>query len=153
MKSGNPAASFREEIEMAPLDQFIIPQGWNVMDWHAPHRNGTGVIPRNGFKKHGTLTIRLASPVTEEICNLSWGNDLGESCSIKDLPFHNAAGRLKSRGPILVTFGEETALVEVTLFIREETNELIGEFTDVEVDGNKGTFIAEANPPVDGKPA
>jgi hypothetical protein len=140
-----------KEIEMA-IEDFA--RQWYQVKWKPGP--GPGPIPLHAFKNNGTLliAIRLTPVGGTPACDISWEDANENPCSIKALPFHKAQGTLQA-SDITVQFrtpagGENPVRLEATLQIKN--GQLIGTLGPRgDQDANTGTFIADANPPEEGK--
>jgi hypothetical protein len=121
---------------------------WHNVSWIPPT---SGPIPRNGFKDRSTLLISIRpTPLGgTPSCDIAWQNSADESCAMS-LPLQD--GSLKS-GSVPVKFGGLALDCKVTITL--EGHQIKGILrptlaSDFPIDGNTGTFIADANPPNDG---
>ncbi len=120
---------------------------WHNVSWVPPT---LGPIPRNGFKDRGTVSITILSTPLDgtQACDIAWQNSADEECSMS-LPLQD--GSLK--GSVSVKFGGSAVDCRVTVTL--EGHQIKGVLkpstaSHPSIDGNTGTFIADANPPNDG---
>jgi len=135
---------------MAKFEDFV--REWYITDWQI---EGSGPIPRGGFAL-GTLNIVApiaTSPGTPKAADLAWRNEGGQDCVLRGISFKEEDGTLHDP-KILVYFGglSHPITVAVTLAIGKG-GVLRGQFqhSGPPQDGNTGTFIADADPPSDGR--
>ena len=135
---------------MAKFEDFV--KEWYITDWQIA---GSGPIPRGGFAR-GSLSITApiaTSPGVSKVADLAWKNEGGQECLLKAISFREVDGTLHDPR-ILVYFGgvPQPITVAVTLSITE-TGVLKGHLQHTPsgppLDGNTGTFAADADPPRD----
>jgi hypothetical protein len=124
---------------------------WHNVSWAPPT---SGPIPRNGFKDRSTVLITIRSTPLGGIpaCDIAWQNSAGEPCSMS-LPLQD--GSLKS-GSVSVRFGGSAVDCQVAVTL--EGGQIKGTLrpslpSHMPIDGNTGTFAADANPPAGDGPA
>jgi hypothetical protein len=126
---------------MAPIEEFAKPRGWSITGWEV---TGSGTIPRHTFMVGGTLLIGIVQGPTPA-CGLVWLDLNGQPCFIKDLRFQE--GRLHAPD-VSMSIGGVPVEGKVNLTI-DAGGVLKGKLIGKErggVDGNTGTFAADANP-------
>jgi hypothetical protein len=132
---------------MATIEEFASPPGWNIKSWEVDQ---AGKVPTHAMTISGGLVIGITSP---ETCTVTWLDQDRRLCSIRDLPFVFETGMLQASN-YPVSFGESgIILCKVNLWLDEKG--ALGGHMDSgnrSVDGNTGTFAAEAHPgpPADG---
>ena len=106
------------------------------------NREVPGGIPKEGFKKGGILSVKHVPGSRAR--GLTWPDEVGAVCSIKELPFD-------VRSPVvLVQFGNLKS-IECSVDLSFDDDGLLhGRLKFAKLgsnDGNTGTFMAEACPP------
>lgn len=135
---------------MANFEDFIS-HPWKITDWTI---QGQGKIPVHGFGRGHHLKIEAGSGVPL-FADLTWKDGNGEECSLLALAFKEENGTLHDT-KIEVRFARNPLiLAEVTLSI-DEQGVLRGKFGPPKsaehsgfLEGNTGTFAADADPPRD----
>jgi hypothetical protein len=130
---------------MTTIEQFAIPQGWNITSWDVPS-DPLGPIPSDGFAVGGTLLIGISANQSPA-CDLAWLNSESKQCSMPNLPFLDS----ELKGSVRVSFGGVIVPCIATLSL--EGDVLTGVLTVAFGDGNTGTFVADANPPQADRPS
>jgi hypothetical protein len=126
---------------MATIEEFASPPGWNIKSWEVDQ---AGKVPANAMTVFGGLVIGITSPVT---CTVTWLDQDRRLSSISNLPFVPETGMLQG-SDYPVSFGESgIVLCRVNLWL-DEKGMLGGHLAtgNKGVDGNTGTFAAEAHP-------
>jgi hypothetical protein len=123
---------------MASIEQFVTRRGWSIMSWQVDR---PGQIPARGFTVDGSLVIGIVQGPTPS-CSLVWLDQDGQPSFMRDLSFQE--GRLHA-ADFPVSFGGTFVRCDVDLTIGSGV--LTGKLVKPGgVDGNTGTFAADANP-------
>jgi hypothetical protein len=126
---------------MATIEEFANPPGWNIKSWEVDQ---AGKVPTHAMTIAGGVVIAITSP---ETCTVTWLDQDRRLCSIRDIPFVSETGMLQARA-FPVSFGESGIIVcKVDLWLDDKG--LLGgrlETGNKSIDGNTGTFAAEAHP-------
>lgn len=140
---------------MALLQEFLVPEGWEIEGWVAEPKLDMQV---GSFMRNSRLLIGqvVADPADPQLCSLAWLNANNNLCYIAAIPYDPKAGILKGEVLVQSFAGQPSIYCTLALELKSEIVEgrnvfkrLHGRFapagTDVGGTGGPGTLAAQAD--------
>ena len=140
---------------MALLQEFIVPEGWQIDEWIADPELG---MPASSFMKQGRLLIGnvVLHSTKRQLCSLAWLNQNNNLNYIADLPYDPQTGILKGDVLVRSLAGQPSIYCSLELDLKSEVVEggnvikrLHGRFSPAGTSGGStggpGTLAAQAD--------